>query len=176
MGWLFHRRDEPPPHAVARLDAEERVVSWADTASGAVVLATPRGLWWPDAHTGARLIEWQSVTKAVWRDGVLTVTEADVLDDLLMRERRPVSAELRVPRDLPPTVRKRIEANIVRSELAPIPGGSARFVARRVPGEDGLRWWARLEAGTRDTDETRAVIAARLAVLRAEWAQEHEPD
>ena len=53
-----------------------------------------------------------------------------------------------MPRDLPPVVRKRIETNVVRSEVLPVPGGSARFVARRIPGQDGLRWWARLEDGT----------------------------
>jgi hypothetical protein len=173
---LFHRRDAPPSAALAHLDAGERVVSWADTASGDVVLATPRGLWWP-AVDAPRLIGWQHVAKAVWRDGALTVTEAEIVDDLLLVERRPVSVELSVPRDLPPTVRKRVEANIVSSEVAPVPGGSARFVARRVPGEDGVRWWARLEAGTPDTDQVRSAVAARVASLRADWARERaDPD
>lgn len=171
---LFHRRDSPPTDALAHLDADERVVSWADTPSGAVVLATPRGLWWP-TENAPRLIGWQQVAKAVWRDGVLTLTEAEIVDDLLMVERRPVAAELSVPRDLPPTVRKRVEANIVRSELAPVPGGSARFVARRIPGQDGVRWWARLEAGTPDTGQVRSSVAARLASLRADWERE-QPD
>jgi len=168
---LFHRRDTPPSDALARLDPDERVVSWADTASGGVVLATPRGLWWP-AGESPRLIGWQQVSKAVWRDGVLAVTEAEIVDDLLLVERRTVSVALSVPRDLPPTVRKRVEANIVSSELAPVPGGSARFVARRIPGEDGVRWWARLEAGTPDTDQVRSAVAARLASLRADWERE----
>ena len=164
----------PGADALANLDRGERVVSWGDTAAGSVVLATPRGLWWP-ADDGLRLIGWQHVAKAVWRDGVLTVTEAEVLDDLIIRERRPIAVELRVARDLPPTVRKRVEGNIVRSEVAPVTGGAARFVARRVPGEDGLRWWARLEPGTPDTDQVRSAVAAWAAVLRAEWESER-PD
>jgi hypothetical protein len=168
---LFHRRDAPPPEAIAHLDPDERVVSWADTASGGVVLATPRGLWWPDGES-PRLIGWQQISKAVWRDGVLAVTEADVVDDLLLVERRPVAVALSVPRDLPPTVRKRVEANIVSSQIAPVPGGSARFVARRVPGEDGVHWWARLETGTPDTDQVRSAVAARVASLRADWERE----
>ena len=165
---LFHRRDRPPPDAVASLPAGERVVSWADlVGGGGVVLASPAGLWWPGA-SAARLIGWQYVSKAVWQGRTLTVIEADVVDDLLMVDRPAVAAELAVPRDLPPVVRKRVEANVVRSQVLPITGGAARFVARRVPGQDGLRWWARLEAGTPDTDQVRSAVVARLTLLRAE--------
>jgi hypothetical protein len=168
---LFHRRDAPPAGALANLGSAERVVSWSDTADGHVVLATPLGLWWPEADD-LRLIGWQHVSKAVWRDGVLTVTEAEVVEDMMMIDRTPVTAELSVPRDLPPTVRARVEGNIVRSEVASVLGGAARFVARKVPGEDGLRWWARLDAGTPDTDQVRSAISARLAILRAEFERE----
>jgi hypothetical protein len=174
---LFHRRDAPPADALAQLGRDERLVSWADTEAGSVVLATPRGLWWPDDEAAAalRLIAWQHVSRATWRDGVLAVIEADVVDDLLMFDRRPVAVRLSVPRDLPPTVRKRVEANIVRSELEPVTGGAARVVARRVPGENGLRWWARLEPGTADTGQVRSALAARVASLRADWERER-PD
>ena len=43
---LFGKREKPPPEAVARLDPDERVVSWAPAPGGAVV-ATPLGLWLP---------------------------------------------------------------------------------------------------------------------------------
>lgn len=164
---LFHRRDVPPPDVLARLPRDERVLSWADTAGGAVVLATPTGLWWPEG-TSSRLIGWQYVTKALWRDGVLTVIEADVIDDLLLVDRPPVSVELSAPRDLPPTVRRRIEANVVRSELLAVGGGTARFVARRTPGRDGMVWWARLEHGTQDTEQVRSAVRARLTILHSE--------
>jgi hypothetical protein len=85
----------------------------------------------------------------------------------LLVDRPPVAARLAVPRDLPPTVRKRVEANIVRSELQPVSGGAARFVARRVPGQDGVVWWARLENGLRPDERVRAQVADRLATLRA---------
>jgi hypothetical protein len=166
---LFGRRDRPPPDVVAALPAGERVVSWADVAGGGVVMASPTGLWWPTPD-GPRLIGWQLITKAAWQAGTMTVIEAEVVDDLLLVDREPVSAQLAVPRDLPPVVRKRVEANVVRSELVPIVGGSARFVARRVPGEDGLRWWARLEPGTPDTDQVRSAVSARLAILRSDHA------
>ena len=158
---LFHRRERPP--VIPGLDKGERIVSWADTADGDVVAATPTGLWWP----GPRRILWHLIDKAVWRDGMLTVTEADVVDDLLLVDREPVSVQLATPRDLPPTVRKRVEANIVRTELVSVPGGAVRFVARRQPGQDGVNWWAHLEPGTHDSSTIRSAVAARLAILRS---------
>jgi hypothetical protein len=165
---LFHRRDVPPREALVGLPRTERVVSWADLDGGAVVVATPSGLWWPGPE-GLRLIGWQHVSKAIWQGRNLVVTEAEVVDDLLIVDRPPVQVALARPRDLPPTVRKRVEANVVRSEVLPIAGGRARFVGRRVPGENGVRWWARLENGTPDTAAVRAAVSARVAVLRAEW-------
>jgi hypothetical protein len=167
---LFHKREEPAAEIVARLPPDERIVSWADIGGGGVVLASPSGLWWPSADDAPRLIGWQHVTKAIWKDGRLSVIEADIVDDLLLVDREPVTAELEVPRDLPPVVRKRVEANVVRSELLTVAGGVARFVARRVPGQDGVHWWARLENGTADTAQVRSAVSARLAILRAEHA------
>jgi hypothetical protein len=163
---LFHRRDEPPAEIVAQLPRDERVVSWADVRGGGTILASPAGLWWPDGDS-ARLIGWQHITKATWHDGVLRVIEAEVLDDLLLVDRDPVSAELEVPRDLPPVVRKRVQANIVQSDLLTIGDVTARFVSRRIPGRDGVQWWARIESDTPDSEHARAVVSARLAILRA---------
>lgn len=163
---LFTRRDHPPPDLVALLDPDERVVSWADAAGDTVVLASSLGLWWPEAG-GPRRISWQYVDKVVWHDFVLSVTEADVEDDALLVDRPPVAARLTVPRDLPPTIRKRVEANIVKTELLTIAGGAVRFVGRKQPGRDGVGWWARLEPGTPDTERVRSAIRARLAILRA---------
>ena len=165
MGF-WRRRERPPADVVARLSRDERVLSWADTEDDQVVLATPRGIWWPTAD-GARLIPWQHVDKVTWRDGRLTLIEADVVDDLLLVDRPPVSVMLRTPRDLPPTIRKRVEGNIVRSELLTVGGGAVRFVARRQPGRDGVTWWARLEPGTPDTEMVRSAVRARVALLRA---------
>jgi hypothetical protein len=172
---LFGRPDRVPAAVRDRLPTTERIVSWADTTDGEVIVATPSGLWWPEPGE-PRLIGWHEVDKAVWRDGTLSVVQADVLDDLLLVDRAPVRAQLSVPRDLPPTIRKRVEANVVRSQLLPVPGGSARFVARHVPGRDGLSWWARLEPGTADTEQVRAVVTAELALLRADWETENLPD
>ena len=163
MPWL-RRRPQPPASVLQQLDADERVVSFADV-DGGVVVATPRGLWWPFPG-GMRRIGWERVDKAVWTEGRLTVTEADLIDDLLLVDRPPISARVVTPRDLPPTVRKRVESSVVRSEVYPVPGGAARFVGRRIPGLDGVAWWVRLERGTRDTEATRAAITDRINRLQ----------
>jgi len=161
--WL-RRRPQPPASVMQQLDADERVVSFADV-DGGVLVATPRGLWWPFPG-GMRRIGWERVDKAVWTEGRLTVTEADLIDDVLLVDRPPISARVVTPRDLPPTVRKRVESSVVRSEIYPVPGGAARFVGRRIPSLDGVTWWVRLERGTRDTEATRAAITDRINRLQ----------
>ena len=166
--WL-RRRETPPADAVTMLGRDERVLSWADVdpaSGGGVVIASPRGLWWP-VSDGARCIGWQFVNKAVWRDDVLSIDEAEVVDEVLLVDRPTISVRLSVPRDLPPTVRRRVEANVVRSEVHPLPGGAGRFVGRREPGRDGVVWWVRLEPGTADSAEVRAAVSERLTALRA---------
>ncbi|HEU5267830.1 MAG TPA: hypothetical protein VFU35_14065, partial [Jatrophihabitans sp.] len=76
---LFTRRERPPADVVARLGRDESVLAWADTNDDEVIVASRAGLWWPESD-GQRLIKWQHVDKAVWRDGYLTVIEADVVD------------------------------------------------------------------------------------------------
>ena len=167
---LLRRREKPPAEVLALLDGDERLLSWADAAgpddTTTSVVATTRGLWWP-FEDGPRRLPWELIDKVVWRDGWLMAIEADVLDDQLLVERAAVRVRLTEPRDLPPVVRKRIEANVVKTEVLSVAGGAVRFVARRRPGQDGLVWWARLEPGTRLTDDIRSAIAARLALLRA---------
>ncbi len=163
---LLGRRRSAPAAVVGLLEGDERLLAWGDTDAGTVVVATSFGLWWPFPD-GPRRVPWQQVDKVVWRDNVLALTEADVVDGELLVDRRPVYVTLTVPRDLPPTIRTRVEANIVRSELLSVPGGGVRFVSRRQPGQDGTVWWARLEPGTRATDEVLSAIRARLAILRA---------
>jgi hypothetical protein len=58
-----------------------------------------------------------------------------------------------------------VTQSVARSELQPVPSGAARFVARRVPGHDGVQWWARLEPGTPDTPAVREIVRERIAVL-----------
>jgi len=157
-------RDRPPGAATALLAQGERVVSWADTADGTVVLATPLGLWWPFAD-GARRIGWQRVSKAAWQDDLLSVTEAED-DEGVLIDLPPVSVRLTVPRDLPFAVRQRVQGNIVRSDLVRVGAGAVRFVQRRIPGADGTQWTARPEPGARLSAADLAAVRVRLELLR----------
>jgi hypothetical protein len=164
---ILHRRERPPAELLALLDRDERIVSWA-RAGASVVAVSTRGLWVPEESTYRR-VGWELVDKATWRDGTLTVIEAELVDDLLLRDRPPLHLRLTEPRDLPPTLRRRVEGSVVRSDVLAISGGAARFVARRVPGRDGVSWWARLEPGTPDDEPTRAAVRARIDELAAGW-------
>jgi hypothetical protein len=129
------------------------------------VLASRFGLWWPDPD-GPHRIGWECVDKATWSEGVLRVVEADIVDDLLLVDREPVSVRLQVARDLPPTVRKRVEASVVSSELVTGGGVAMRIVGRRVPGQDGVSWWARLEPGITDSAEVRQIVQDVIGARR----------
>lgn len=166
-------RERPSADVLALLEPGERVLSWADTADGGVVVATPRGLWWPFPE-GARRIGWQYVSKASWQgDAGLSVVEAEI-EESLIHDRPAVSVQLSVPRDLPSVVRKRVNANIVKTELLAVDGGAVRFVGRKVPGEDGLVWWARPEPGTRLSVQGRQAVRARLEILRVTGGPDDE--
>jgi len=158
-------RKRPTAAVESLMRRDDHVVSWA-RAGDQLVVASRFGLWWPegDAH---RMIGWELIDKAVWGDGRLTVIEADVVDDTFLIERPAVAVELTDPRDLPPTIRKRVESSVNRSEVVAVPGGSARFVARRVPGRDGVTWWVRLEGGLQPDEDVRETVGALLAELRS---------
>ena len=160
---MFGRR-RPPADLVRQLAPDDRVVAWATTADGATVLASQIGLWWPDGD-GNRLIGWERIDKATWTEAGLTVVEAEVVDGVLLVDRPAATVQIAEPGDLPHVVRRRVEASVARSELQPVPGGLARFVARRVPGLNGLTWWARLEPGTRDSAEVRQAVADLIEQL-----------
>jgi hypothetical protein len=163
-------RDQPPAAVRALLDRDDRVVSWAPTVDGGVLMASRFGLWWPFPD-GQRRINWELIDKATWHDATVTVVEADLVDDLLLIDRDPVSVELSAARDLPPTIRQRVQSGVVSSELVTGGGVSMRVVGRRVPGRDGVSWWARLEPGIADTPEVRAIIDEVLGARRARQHQ-----
>jgi hypothetical protein len=160
-------RDQPPAPYLAVLARDDRVVSWAPTVDGGAVVATRFGLIWPFAD-GPRLVNWERIDKATWQDVTVTVVEADLIDDLILVDRAPVAVTLATPRDLPPTIRQRVQSGVVSSEL--VTGGdvSFRVVGRRVPGRDGVSWWARLEPGVTDSDYVRSVVYDVLDARRAQ--------
>lgn len=181
--------NRPPVAVRAIIGADERVLAWAGVreVDQRFVVATNRGLWWPDES--ARLILWHLINKVVWSDGVLAVTEADLDDDLVLIDQPPVTVRLDDPEPVAPVrdrgdhvavvgdpakltrmIRQRVEGSVAQTHLIRLGDGAARIVARKVSGTDGLAWWARLEPGTPDTVAVRDQIATLISGLRAEEA------
>lgn len=169
---LFRKPEKPPAEAVARLDEDERVVSWAPTPGGAVV-ATPLGLWLPGVPDR---LPWHLIDKATWRSDVLTLTTAVDPGDGVLVEQPPTSVRLDQPRDIPETVRVRVEKAIAFTRHHPLPGAEGagvrrgvRVVGRRVPGRDGVSWQLVFDAGVdRDDPAVRAAASAYVDQARAE--------
>jgi hypothetical protein len=157
------RRERPPDEAVRPLDPDERVLSWATLDDGSTAVATQRGLWLPGPG-GADRVPWHLVDKAVWRGGTLTVIAAVDPGDGVLEERPARSFRLATPRDLPPTVRARVQRSIGYARHHPLrPAGGVHVVGRRVPGRDGLTWQLVFDAGTDRNDPLLRVQATRLA-------------
>ena len=169
---LFRKRETPPAESVARLDKNERVVSWAPVAGGAVV-ATQLGLWLPGVPDR---LPWHLIDKATWRSDVLTIVAAVDSGDGVLIEQPPRSVRLEQPRDIPQTVRVRVEKAIAFTRHHPLPeadGGGVRrgvrVVGRRVPGEDGVSWQLVFDAGVdRDDPAVRAAASSYVKQARAE--------
>jgi hypothetical protein len=161
---LSRLRDRrPPAEALAPLDREERVVSWGSTPDGAAVVATQLGLWLPGPPP--RRIGWHLVDKAVWRSGTLTLTEAVDAGGGMLLEQPPEVVQLAVPRDLPATVRARVERSISYTRHHTLtPAGGVRVVGRRVPGQDGLTWQFVFDP---DTDRDDPLLRAQAEQLVA---------
>ncbi len=170
--WLFHRREKPPAEATARLDPDERVVSWAPVSGGTVV-ATQLGLWLPGVPDR---LPWHLIDKVTWRSNVLTLIPAVDPGDGVLVEQPPRSVRLDQPRDIPQTVRVRVEKAIAFTRHHPLPGPEAtgvrrgvRVVGRRVPGHDGVSWQLVFDTGVdRDDPAVRAAATAYVDQARAE--------
>ena len=152
-------RTKPPAELRRQLDGGERLLAVADDGPTAVA-ASQLGLWLP-AEGAWRRVGWDDIVKATWSEMGLEIIEgrdeAGVVLDQPARLYR-----LTEPRNLPSVVRDRVEHSIARWEQVRVPGGTARIVGRRRPGQDGLRWTARLDAGTPDSPQAREALAGYL--------------
>jgi hypothetical protein len=158
---LFRDR-RPPEDATRPLARDERVVSWATADGGGTVVATQLGLWLPGPD-GPQRIGWHLVDKAVWRAGTLTVIAAVDTGGGVLTELPARTVRLAEPRDLPPTVRVRVQRSISYSQRYRLaPAGGVRVVGRRVPGRDGLSWQLVFDADTDPDDPLLRIQAERL--------------
>lgn len=158
MRWPLRRRPAPPASALARLDRDERVVAWGSAADGEAVVATPLGLWLP----GVERLPWHLITHVAWSGTTLTVTSAVEVEPSVLQNEPPRSVRLVSPQTLPETVEQRFYSSRSHTSRHRLSGGSGVIVvARRVPGQDGLTWYA-----VYDSPEARLDPAARAEVGR----------
>lgn len=162
---LFRKRPPAPREAVIGLDKDERVQAWAEATDRSYLVATRRGLHLTKGEE-TRLLGWHEITKAVWREGQLTVVESAELDDSEIMDLPPWTVELREPGTLAVVIRQRVEASVVITRQERVAGGSVRIVGRKVAGVDGLLWQFRADADL-DTGDPR-IRAAVLEVVGEE--------
>lgn len=159
-------RPKVPAPLRSRFAPHERLLGLADDGSSAVA-ATTLGLWLPLADGGWRRVGWHQIVKATWTDAGLEVVEGAVDPDGVVSDQAPVRYRLEEPRNLPLVVRQRVERSIGRWEQVRVPGGTGRIVGRREPGVNGISWTARVDSGTPESDEARAVLVRYLERVRA---------
>ena len=147
------RRASLPDHARAWLEPDERVLSFAATPYGDLVVATQRGLRIGDgrsASAGAtgdqpagQLLRWEFIVSAKWAGDVLTVTSAEQVAPQIMKRLPAARLALPEPADLPRVVRQRVDRSVAGSYRRALGAGSTLLlVGRRVSGRDGLLWYA----------------------------------
>lgn len=139
-----------PPEFAGTLASDEQVLAVARAEQGPLV-ATHLGLWVVDP---ARRIGWHLVSKATWSNGVLGLVETEecewVSEAVLLRDRPLLRYRLTSPGRLPDIVHDRVTGSIKSSHYRELPGGGARFVQRKVPGQDGIVLQVRAEEGTEE--------------------------
>lgn len=169
---MFGRRRKLPLERRPTLDRDERIVAWA-AATGGDVVATTRGLWLPAAD-GPRRLGWEEIHKAAWSGRDLEVTPAATVTTIngytVMADEKVVRLPLADPGDLPHQVRARVTRSVAYTVHHPLPGGGGvRVAARRVPGQDGLRWTVRYDTGA-DVDDpvVREVTSELVAQAQAQ--------
>lgn len=143
-------RGELPESFTGRLEESERVLASASSSNGHLVV-TSLGLWVP-AGEGYRRIGWHLISTARWDGRALHVVEADEAgtagEAVLLTERPARRYPLPAPGHVPELVHGRVVRSVLASERRELPGGSALFVRRRVPGRDGVQLQVRPDPGT----------------------------
>lgn len=148
------------PAADLALARGERVLVRARTGDGLWVIGTDRALHLSDGV----VLGWHQVDQARWLDAdnaleVVTLPAGTT-------PAQSYRIEIPVPGLLPELVRERVTSNIVASERVLLTGrAGARIVARRLPGEEGVRWSVIYDEGVTSSDP-EVQSAARDVVAR----------
>jgi hypothetical protein len=164
---LLRRKPKLPARLRPALGPEERVLAWAPVGDDQALVATNHGLWLPEG----RRLGWHEIHKVAWSGRELRVTPAEVRDDYAVLVDGPVVGFLLLePGEVPDQVRTRVTRSVAYTSHHPMPTGGVRVVGRRVPGENGLSWAVRYDAGTPVTlaavvELTGELVAAAQGVL-----------
>jgi hypothetical protein len=153
-------RGELPDGFTGRLGGSERVLGSAAILDGGHLVVTSLGLWVP-ADGGYRRIGWHLISTARWDGRALHLVEADEAgtagEAVLLADRPAHRYPLPVPGHVPELVHGRVVRTVLASERREVPGGSALFVRRRVPGRDGVQVQVRPDPGT-ELDAVRQAL------------------
>ena len=143
----------------------ERALVSATAGDGRRVVGTDRAL-----HLGdGRVLGWHQVDHARW-----DVT-ADVLEIVTLPEGTTPPQTYRIsipdPGRLPELVRERVTSSILVTERIKLTGAAgARIVARRLPGDAGVRWSVIYDDGVSGADpQVQAVTRAAVERLKTRW-------
>lgn len=180
------RRPALPGFARAWLGSDERVLTFASTPYGDLVVATPRGLWIADHRSAStrqaadepqgRLLPWEFIVTARWADDALTVTTAEEVSSRVMKRLPSITLALPEPADLPRVVRQRVDRSVAVSHRRAISAGSTvLLVGRRISGEDGLLWYAVFDRDS-DADDPLARRQATELLESAAALSRLQPD
>jgi hypothetical protein len=148
--------------ALAPVESGERILAFAHSPDGALVLATDRALRYQGGGSWSRLV-WERVGRIAWDDerNTLAVTDAGsarVADVALHATDGPRLTDL---------ARERVGSTFLLSTMVALSGRRhARVTARRQPGSDRTLWQVDLGGGGDPADPTvRAEIATAIARL-----------
>lgn len=180
MSLLFWRKPKLPAARRPALEPDERVLAWAATTRDGTVVVTNRGLWLPDTSAGSGAgdstrLSWDEIHKAAWTGRELVIIPSEVVATLegyqVTADRPQLVHALPDPGDVPVQIRARVTKSVAHTSRHGLPGGgTARVVARRRPGVDGVHWTVRLEDGA-DVDDpvvrevTKELVEAAAAEI-----------
>ena len=168
---LFRRRPALPAEARPPLGPEERVVAWAPVSAdpSSVVVATNHGIWLPSA---VERLGWHEIHKAAWSGRELRIVPAEVAEQregyTVLVDAPAVTVLLLEPGELPDQVRTRVTRSVAYTTHHVLPSGAVRVVGRRVPGQNGLSWAVRYDAGTPVSQEEVVQATGELVAAARE--------
>jgi hypothetical protein len=144
----------------------ERILTFARSPDGALVLVTDRALRRQLGHGWSR-IGWEQVSRVTWDDDrhILALT------DVATGQAAEIALHAADGPRLTDLARERVASILLLSTMVALTDhGAARVTARRQPGSDRTLWQVDLGGGADPADpRVRAEIATAIARLRTHF-------